>query len=417
MTIVQPVLLDCTRMVARYWSGAMPTGIDRVADAYLSHFRERAQAVIQVRGHAQVLSQTQSERLFALLDTPCDALRQRVAALARGFATLLESERRDATPATGALYLNVTHTDFDLGRHIAWVRSGNLRPVYLLHDLIPIEHPQFTTPHKVARHNGRVRRALEAANGIIANSRATATAITAFARAEGLASPPILNAALGAPLLPIPPFSVAPRQPSFVCVSTIELRKNHMLLLDVWQRLIDRLGENSPRLELIGRWGVGSQSVRQRYRSDPQLRRFITVHEGCSDTEVVHHLRAARALLAPSRAEGFGLPVVEALTLGVPVIANNLPVFREVGGTVPTFLGPDEPDAWFRTIQDFLADGPERKRQLAALATWSAPDWRDHFAQVDDWLQTLPARRGKAAAPLFANNDSAVQSAPARGLV
>ena len=416
MTSAETVLLDCTRLMARFWSGARPTGIDRVADAYRTHFRERAQAVIQVRGRAQVLSRAQSEQLFALLDTPGDTLRHRVAALARGFAALLESEGHDAAPPAGAIYLNVTHTDFDLDRHIAWIRSGNLRPVYLLHDLIPIEHPQFTTPHKVTRHNGRVRRALEVASGIIANSRATACAITTFARAEGLTVPPILGAPLGSPFLPQPPVRPALQQPSFVCVSTIEQRKNHMLLLDVWQRLIARCGENAPQLVLIGRWGVGSQPVRQRYLSDPHLRRFVTIHTSCTDAEVVQHLSAARALLAPSRAEGFGLPVVEALTLGVPVIASNLPVFHEVGGTVPTFLGPDAPEAWLRTIQDFLADCPERQRQLAALAKWSAPDWGDHFALVENWLQTLPARRGRASAPLLADNDIAAQSDLARGL-
>ncbi len=416
MTTAQPVLLDCTRMIARYWSGAMPTGIDRVADAYRTHFAARAQAVIQVRGRARVMSRAQSERLFALLDTPGGALRQRFASLASGFASLMDGEARGVGTPAGALYLNVTHTDFDLDRHIAWVRSEKLRPVYLLHDLIPIEHPQFTTPQKVTRHNGRVRRALEAASGIIANSRATAGAITAFARSEGLTLPPILGAPLGSPHLPILPAQPATPQPSFVCVSTIEQRKNHMLLLNVWQRLIARYGDNAPRLVLIGRWGVGSQAVRQRYLSDPQLRRFVTIYTGCTDAEVVQHLSAARALLAPSRAEGFGLPVVEALKLGVPVIASDLPVFREVGGTVPTFLAPDAPEDWLRMIKDFMADGAERKRQIAALAAWSAPDWRDHFGLVEDWLQTLPARPFPDSAPLLAANDIAARSALAGGL-
>jgi glycosyltransferase involved in cell wall biosynthesis len=291
------------------------------------------------------------------------------------------------------------------------VQSENLRPVYLLHDLIPIEHPHFTTPHKAARHNGRVRRALEAASGIIANSRATASAISAFARAEGLTMPPILGAPLGSPFLPVPPMPKASPHPSFVCVSTIEHRKNHMLLLDVWQRLIALHGERAPRLVLIGRWGVGSQAVRQRYHSDRLLRRFVTILSGCSDAEVAQHVSAARALLVPSRAEGFGLPVVEALKLGVPVIASDLSVFREVGGTVPTFLAPDAADEWLRMIQEFVADGAERNRQIAALPSWSAPEWRDHFAQVDDWLETLPARRGRSSAPLHADNDVTARSA------
>ena len=411
MSTAQPLLLDCTRMVARYFSGAMPTGIDRVADAYRKHFASRAQAVIQVRGRAQVIGRAQSERLFALLDAPDSALRQRFAALVRGIGAVVEGEERGANASAGALYLNVTHTDFDLQRHIAWVRSENLRPVYLLHDLIPIEHPHFTTPHKAARHNGRVRRALEAASGIIANSRATASAIGAFARAEGLTMPPIIGAPLGSPSLPLPPVRATSPHPSFVCVSTIEHRKNHMLLLDVWQRLIALHGERAPRLVLIGRWGVGSQAVRQRYHSDQLLRRFVTILSGCNDAQVAQHVSAARALLVPSRAEGFGLPVIEALKLGVPVIASNLPVLREVGGTVPTFLCPDAADEWLRMIQEFVADGAERNRQIAALPSWSAPEWRDHFAQVDDWLQTLPARRGRSSAPLQADNDVTAKSA------
>lgn len=416
MSPAQPLLLDCTRLVARFLSGAMPTGIDRVADAYRMHFAPRAQAVIQVRGRAKVLSRAHSQKLFALLDTPHGALRQRFGALTNGIAAVVRGGGRGASAPAGALYLNVTHTDFDLDRHIAWVQLENLRPVYLLHDLIPIQHPHFTTPHKVARHNGRVRRALETACGIIANSRSTANAITTFAHTEGLAMPPILGAPLGSSPLPLPlpaPSSAisATQRPSFVCISTIEQRKNHMLLLDVWQRLIALHGEDAPQLVLIGRWGVGSQAVRQRYLSDPQLRRFVTIHAGCTDGEVVEHLRAARALLAPSRAEGFGLPVIEALRLGVPVIASNLPVFREVAGAVPTFLAPDAADEWLRVIQEFVADGAERGRQIAAMEAWSAPDWCDHFAQVDDWLQTLPARRRRRSVPLHVHKDVAAQSA------
>lgn len=387
MTSAQPpLLLDCTRMVAQHWLRRMPSGIDRVCDAYARHFAPRAQAVVQVRGRARVLSRGQSERLFDLLQAPGNSFRRSFAALAARACTA--GPWRGAGD-TKAIYLNVSHTDFDLDSHHGWVRASGVQPVYLLHDLIPIEHPHFTTPHKSARHAGRVRRALETASGIIANSHATASAITAFARAQGLEAPPILGAPLGAHSLPATPLPGLRLPASFVCVSTIEQRKNHMLLLDVWQRLITRHGEAAPHLQLIGRWGVGSQAVRLRYQSDPQLRRFVTIHSQCSDTEIARHLRAARALLAPSRAEGFGLPVVEALKLGVPVIASDLPAFREAGGPIPTFLDPAAPEAWLRMIGEFTANGAERQRQMAALKAYRAPDWGDHFALVESWLATL----------------------------
>ncbi|AUX70455.1 hypothetical protein CHX26_13965 [Porphyrobacter sp. HT-58-2] len=407
MTIAAPIMLDCTRMVATGWSGRMPTGIDRVCDAYRAHFAPRARAVVQVRGRARVLSAAHSARLFDLLENPGAGFRKRFAELA---ARALVSR---STNTRGGLYLNVSHSDFDLMHHRRWVRQSGVRPVYLLHDLIPIEHPQFTTAHKAARHAGRVRHALSAASGIIANSRDTARAIRAFAQEQGLAPPPLLEAPLGAPLLPDPGQRAPARAPVFVCVATIEHRKNHMMLLDVWQRLIAEYGEGAPQLVLIGRWGLGSEAVRRRYRADPQLHRFVKIHSHCSDAEVARHLRKARALLAPSRAEGFGLPVAEALRLGVPVIASDLPAFREAGGSVPTFLNPGAKEAWARMIREFVSDGPERQRQLAALKGWRAPDWRDHFALVDNWLESLLRPFPEATSGLpRADNDGHRQAEP-----
>ncbi len=403
MNIERPLLLDCTRMVAHRWSGRMPTGIDRVCEAYTAHFAPCAQAVVQLRGHARVLTPSQSETLFSMFGGPRTAFRRRFAVL----AAMLGTTGRGRIDAADAIYLNVSHTDFDLGRHLDWVRNSRVRPVYLVHDLIPIEHPQWTTPHKARRHAGRVRRALETASGIITNSQTTARTLGAFAAAEGVAPPPILGALLGAPELPMAA-SIAPDQRAiFVCVSTIEQRKNHTLLLDVWQRLIASHGKAAPRLMLIGRWGVGSQEVRQRYLANPQLHQFVSVHTDCPDAEIARHLCSACALLAPSRAEGFGLPVVEALKLGVPVIASDIAAFREVGGGIPTFLDPTAPEAWLSRIQEFSVNGPERQRQLAALPSYRAPEWCDHFALVEDWLAALPIGPRAAGLPCSANDPRA----------
>lgn len=407
MTIERPFLLDCTRMVAHRWLGRMPTGIDRVCEAYRAHFAPRAQAVVQLRGRARVLSCNQSDSLFAMLAAPRSAFRRRFT----GLAAMIGTAGRTRVDARGAVYLNVSHTDFDLDRHRDWVEASGVRPVYLVHDLIPLEHPHFTTPHKARRHAGRVRRALAAASGIIANSHATARALDAFAQAEGLVPPPILGAPLGAPRLPRVEPGTTGQRPTFVCVSTIERRKNHMLLLDVWQKLIARDGEAAPRLILIGRWGIGSQEVRRRYLADRQLQQFVQVIGDCTDAGVARHLRVATALLAPSNAEGFGLPVVEALGLGVPVIASDIPAFREVGAGIPTFLDPAAPEAWIASIDEFVANGRERQRQLAALATYRAPEWRDHFRLVEDWLADLPGAERNPALQRAAIAASAAQPA------
>jgi glycosyltransferase involved in cell wall biosynthesis len=379
-------------MVAHRWSGLTPTGIDRVCDAYRAHFASRAQAVVQLRGHVFVLDRSQSDNLFGMLQSPRDTFRSRFA----GLAVKIGTASRARADLNGAIYINVSHTDFDLDRHFDWLRVTGVRPVYMVHDLIPIEHPHFTTPHKARRHSNRVRRALEAASGIIANSHTTAHSLNSYALACDLVPPPILVAPLGVPELPfVEPEIARWQRAAFVCVGTIEPRKNHILLLNIWDRLIERDGDATPRLILIGRWGRGSQDVRRRYLADRRLQRFVQVIGDCSDAGIVRYLRSATALLAPSLAEGFGLPIVEALGLGVPVIASDIPAFREVGAGVPTFLEPAATDVWLRTITDFAADGAERQRQIAALKAYRTPDWRDHFVLVENWLETLP--RGNVA--------------------
>jgi len=110
----------------------------------------------------------------------------------------------------------------------------------------------------------------------------------------------------------------------------------------------------------------------------------------CSDAELDEHLRGARALLFPTLVEGYGLPLVEALALGTPVIASDLPVFHEIGQEVPDFIDPLDGPAWQAAILDYAADHSARRdAQLARLATYRAPGWDDHFARVDAWLDTL----------------------------
>lgn len=385
-----PILFDCTRLISRSWTRRASTGIDRVCYAYLHHFGSRARAVVQHRGVFRTLTRAHSDRLFEMLDGPDNAFRNRMMAFAP-----VALARGEASPAaSGSFYINVGHTDFDLDSHARWARASQLRAIYLLHDLIPLTHSDYCEPHAVRRHRGRVIGALRSANGIIVNSRSTQAELRRFAADQGLPMPPVLAAQISGAALAAPRRTHGAQdngKPYFVCVGTIEQRKNHLMLLEIWARMAARLGPDTPRLVVIGQWGKRSLAVRKMLLSNPALNAHVMVLDRCDDSELAGWMAGSRALLMPSVAEGFGLPVVEALRLGTPVIASDLDCFHEVGQGVPLLLDAHDKDAWEQAVGDFAGVSLERERQINRMSGYRPPLWTEHFATVEQWMEALPA--------------------------
>jgi glycosyltransferase involved in cell wall biosynthesis len=301
----------------------------------------------------------------------------------------------------GSVYFNAGHTDYDLPAHVGWVAWHRLRAIYLIHDLIPILHPDHCRPHAVRRHTGRVASALRHGAGIVVGSDAVARDLAAHARAARLPCPPVVVAPLaGADLARAAPAPAAGADDYFVCVGTIESRKNHALLLAVWDRLRAE-HRHPPRLVIAGRWGTGADGVRAALAASGMAGGLIDIVEDCDDAALAALMQGARAMLMPSLAEGFGLPMAEALACGVPVIASDLPCFREVGQGIPCLLDPHDVAGWTVRIAGFDRAAAQRQRRIDALRGYRPPRWDAHFAQVDTWLTTLtrPAAPADAAQP------------------
>jgi glycosyltransferase involved in cell wall biosynthesis len=379
-----PLLLDVTRLIWRRWKGRLPTGIDRVCLAYLRHFGGRSQAVVQHKHFRRILEKQASQDLFALLEGPARQFRAR---LPRGILRHLSALNG---AGGGRPYVNVGHTGLDSAGFRDWAGRSNVRPVYLVHDLIPITHPQFCRAGEDDRHRERMLTVLKTATGVIGNSQSTLDELAHFAKTVGLQMPPARPAWLGWDPLPALPPAQQTKRPTFVALGTIEGRKNHLLLLNVWSRLIDRMGSDTPRLLIIGQRGWQAEPVFDLLDHNKKLSGHVIELDRCTDEELARHLASARALLFPSLAEGYGLPLIEALAEGVPVIASNLPVFRELSADIPTYLDPFDETAWESAILDYaLADSPGREAQFNRMRGFRPPSWQEHFDMVDDWLQTL----------------------------
>ena len=396
MTGDRPFILDVSRLIWRLDGDRLPTGIDRVCLAYLEAFADRSLALVQWKSLRLVLPAPESDRLFALLQAG-DGARLKsglVIIVLRGLLRRLAGKPR----TTGRILLNVGHTGLNAPGLARWARQSGVRPVYLIHDLIPITHPQYCRAGEQARHRVRIRQALESAHGIIANSQATLDELERFAAAEGLRVPASVVAHLGVEPLVARPAGTMHDRPYFLAIGTIEARKNHAMLVRLWRRLRQRMGAATPDLVIIGQRGWLADGIFAELDAEQPAHGRLIEQGGCDDAALAGWIAGSRAVLMPSHVEGYGLPVIEALALGAPVIANDLAVYREIAGDIPLLIDVSDEDAWLEALVDYSGDCARRQTRIAAAADLALPGWDVHIAKVEDWLETcLGVRRAEDA--------------------
>lgn len=394
-------LLDLTRLVSRLGRGAL-TGVDRVELAYLDHF---------IAGDAH-----QGLPLFGLVRTAWGHLlldgrgAAGVAALAHGQQPLRRASgiarllgRKDPLRAAaestvrqlalraapdlalpvllrhlppGTVYFNTGHANLSARRLAALGRAG-LRRAVLVHDVIPLDHPEYTRPGIPAVFARKMAAVAHHADLVIHTTRdarqRTEAQLARLGRVPpGIVAPLGITLAAAAPVA-LPGFD--PSRPWFIAIGTIEPRKNHAFLLDLWQTLASRLPpDRLPQLIIAGGRGWNNDAVFRRLDTRPP---GVIEAQGLPDGALSSLLQGARALLFPSFAEGFGLPPAEAAALGCPVIANPLPVLQEILGDYPVYLPVHDDYAWLETIMQAAVKPPEQ-----AGRRWQPPDWGQHFNAV-----------------------------------
>lgn len=395
--MAQTRLLDLTRLMSRLGRGPM-TGIDRVEHAYLAHLVAQPQPLFALLrsaagwllldkagcGHfadlvAGKAALPRADLLSRLLHR-ADPVRARAETAARRLAVAraprpaLARLLRRLPP--GSSYLNLGHANLT-DRGLAALRRAGLSVTVMIHDTIPLDHPEFARPGTVEPFRARLAAVSAHASRVIHLTHATRARTEAQLGRLGRV-PPGLVAPLGVDR-PRPDAGALPpdlhlTSPSFVALGTIEPRKNHAFLLDLWQRLPAPV----PRLWIIGNRGWADAALLARLDSLPADGPVQVLH-GLPDGAVAALLSQATALVAPGLAEGFGLPPVEAASLGTPVIATDLPVTRELLGNKAVYLPAHDIYSWVETVT-LLANRPTD--QTDDHDPWQAPSWEDHFKTV-----------------------------------
>ncbi len=395
-------LLDLTRLMSRVGHGAM-TGVDRVEAAYLARLTllpdplfglvrtalgfvlldDQGVKAVQARLNGQIA--WGAPDLLSRLTHRTTPMRRRAESDLRRLA-IARTGRRNLAPMLarhlpkGAIWLNVGHTNLTDTMFNA-IHGANGRAHVLVHDMIPLEYPGFQRPGTVEVFERRMRAVSTGADLVIYNSEASAQAAERYFSNWGRV-PRGIVAHLGIDV-PVPdPKALPPgldlAQPYFVALGTIEPRKNHALLLDIWAEMAKETAP--PTLFIIGKRGWNNDAVFARLDRHPA---GVVELNNLGDGAMAALVQGARALLFPSIAEGFGLPPCEAHALGTPVLASDLPVIHEVLGNIPIYASPVDMYSWRKTIQAMSAETEARQSTMFAQEHGPGlPTWEAHFNRV-----------------------------------
>jgi len=286
-----------------------------------------------------------------------------------------------------------THTNIETIRRQKAERG--FRFVLLLHDIIPLLFPHFYKPADVDVFRTYLDTALPLADLVVFTSKCAQSDTQGYCADRGLAIGRTAVVPLGADGVrrPAPATKLAGHglEPGryILFVSTIEPRKGHRMILDAWAQLLaDGVPQrNGTKLVLVGRPGwLVDDLMTDLARLDPETDRVVVRH-GIEDDVLALFYSSAAFCVFPSLYEGYGLPVVEAMQYGKPIIASNAgPVPELVGGLCPC-LDPRDTAAWRDQIRAWIENPPAVATVADRLKTYRPMTWDESasrfFAAID----------------------------------
>ncbi len=256
-------------------------------------------------------------------------------------------------------------------------RNQKLIVAPMIHDLIPVTHPQYCDKHFVKTFKRLLPQICAHSSAFVCISHSTRNSLLAFFKDHGMQREAALPTAIwysGADIANEPDSGIEElpirsdiqtmdfATDTFLMVGTIEPRKGYDDAFVVFTRMWD--AGRTERLVIVGRVGWMCEDLVEAMTNSPYVNRHLFIYTNANDNELDFFYEHSTALIFASRAEGFGLPLVEAMQKGLDVIASDIPVFKEIGGDSARYFVTQDLDDLERTIVEFVENKPEQHDAL-----------------------------------------------------
>ncbi len=344
---------------------------------------------------------THRRELLRGFDGPCDALALSYGATGDLQARLDRLLFRDAIAQPILLLPEVT-LDGGLAARLAWARARSMPTAAVLYDLIPVTHRPYCS-HEVAQAFPDYLAGVACCDAVLAISQTTLHDFTAYATRHHLPRPRRaetvwLPGQFGAEPRAHAARSLDPQGPiCIVCVSTLEPRKNHLTLIRAFRRLLAERPELDLQLTLIGHRYAGAEDLAAWVITAASEEPRLSWLGSRPDAEVANLVGGAAFTVYPSLVEGFGLPIMESMWLGTPVLCHEAGVMAELAAGGGCLMADMTNEAGVTAGMARLATDGDLRAQLAAeAAVRPIADWRAYAEQIAPVLRQLTGERRAA---------------------
>ena len=277
-------------------------------------------------------------------------------------------------------------------------RARGVRTAALVADVLPVLHPEWFDPQLLVDFGAFLDGHLANSELFLCISERTEADLVRVAADRGVTDLRTRVVPLGADLSPADPAAADDRPQRFervparflLQVGTLEPRKNQALALDV----LDGIGSNHPEvaLVLVGKRGWHVDDLIRRVERHPALGRRLFWFEEVDDGALSWLYRQATICLTPAIYEGLGVPVMEALHAGTPVVCSTGGALPEAGGAAAEYVDPHDTRGWVRVVTSWLDDPQLLDQARRRAAAWRAPTWDDAATAVCDAVEEVFGR-------------------------
>jgi glycosyltransferase involved in cell wall biosynthesis len=263
--------------------------------------------------------------------------------------------------------------------------QNNFKVIHLIYDMIPMFLPHVFGKPLPTNYTNYMFEAISLSDLLLPISESSRRDVEAFCKAELLPVPKMQVIRIGDALdeagTDLWPTQGVTAGNFILCVGTIEVRKNHVLLYTAYREAARR-GLAMPKLVIVGGIGAYASDVINQFLNDPVIKDNVLIKHKVDDAELRWLYTNCRFTVYPSVYEGWGLPIAESLAYGKVCIASDTSSMTEMAGDLIDYFSPYDSSACLEAIQNLMNDAVLRRKETQIVRHYKPTSWDQTYQQV-----------------------------------